>query len=146
MITKAISQRTSEMEWMPASSLKDIFGMDSTYNGDELAWIKSLSDRRADGKGFAYLLKLCPPDGKMINLVATSRSDEHSWVLDGGFCDRQGHKRAFPGGYKLNPIGHPHGALCAEETIGLVICTGEPDEIHEFKVIALRTTRTHNPP
>lgn len=136
-MTKAISQRTSEMEWTSASSLKGIFGMDSTYNGSELAWVKLLSDRRADGEGIAYLLKLCPPDGHMINLVATSRSDEHSWVLEGGFCDRQGHKRAFPGDYKLNPTGHSHGALCAEATVGLVICSGEPDEVHKFRVLDL---------
>lgn len=134
-MTKAISHRTAEIDWVPASKVRDIYIGGPDYNGKELAWVKVLSDRRIEGKGFAYMLKLCPPERKMINLVAVARSDEHVWLLEGGFCDRRGRQRAFPGDYKLNPEGHPHGALCAEETVALVICTGEPDETRELTVL-----------
>ena len=140
MLTKAISHRTSEIDWMPATKFVGTFRGDSIYNGSELVWVKMLSDRRADGEGFAYMLKLCPPKGQMINLVAAARSDEHVWILEGGYCDRAGRQRAFPGDYTLNPEGHPHGGFCAVETVALVICTGEPDEMREFLVLDFPTS------
>jgi hypothetical protein len=39
------------------------------------------------------------------------------------------------GGYSLDPKGQPHSAMIATETIALVICTGEPDEIKGMEIV-----------
>jgi len=56
---------------------------------------KVLSDRRSEGGGVAYLLKFTPPHGRLIRLVATARSDEHVFILEGGYCDKRGKPRRF---------------------------------------------------
>ncbi len=132
MSTKATFCRTAEMEWVQGS---EIYGNSAIYEGQDLVYLKFLSDRRSEGKGLSYLLKLCPPEGKIIKAVGKARSDEHIFILAGGFCDRTGKQHKFPGDYILNPEGHPHGTYCDVETISLVIYTGEPDEIIEFAVI-----------
>ena len=122
------------MEWIAGSK---VYGNASLYQGQELTYLKFLSDQRAEGKGHSYLLKLSPPQGKMIKAVANARSDEHIFTLSGGYCDRSGAQRTFPGDYILNPEGHPHGIFCAVETVNLQIYTGEGDEVIEFAVIDL---------
>jgi hypothetical protein len=49
-----------------------------------------LSDRRAQGGGLAYLLKLTPPPGKLVKAIAVSRSDEHVYLLEGGYSNKAG--------------------------------------------------------
>jgi hypothetical protein len=129
---KAIAARSSEIEWQPGSPL---FGGDSNYQGQELVHLKTLSDRRDDGGGIAYLIRFSPPPNKMIRLVAVARSEEHVYVLEGGYCNRAGKQLRFPGDYGLNPSGHPHSAFIGRETIGLAVYSGEPDEVREFAVI-----------
>jgi hypothetical protein len=118
--------------WEPASYR---FGKRSIYDGAQLTQEKVLSDRRSQGGGIAYLLKFKPPQGKLIKLVATARSDEHVYILEGGYCDKVGKQRRFPGDYGLNSKGHNHAAFIGKETVALVVYRGEPDEVREFAVI-----------
>ena len=132
METAAIFIRTSEISWIPASS---IYGESVLYEGKEIVFVKQLTNRLEKGKGVAYLIKFVPPEGKMIRTVAVARSDEHVYILEGGHCFRNGERRLFPGDYVLNPEGHPHAALVNIETTALVICTGATDEVKEITVI-----------
>lgn len=132
METDAIFIRTPKADWTPASS---IYGESVLYNGKEIVFVKRLTDRLEKGKGVAYLIKLLPPEGKMIRMVAVARSDEHVYILEGGHCYRNGERRLFPGDYVLNPEGHPHAALVNIETVALVICTGATDEVKEISAI-----------
>jgi len=97
--------------------------------------LKILSDRRGDGGGIAYLVKFSPPAGKLIKLVAIARSDEHVYILAGGYCNKAGEQLRWPGDYGLNPKGHPHSAFIGEETVNLAVYAGEPDEVLECTVI-----------
>lgn len=121
-----------DKSWTPASSAR---GEGALYNGKEIAFTKQLSNRLEYEKGVAYLIKLIPPEGKMLRTVAVARSDEHVYILEGGFCDKSGRQESFPGDYILNPEGHPHINLNIVETIALVICTGATDEIKDFTVV-----------
>jgi hypothetical protein len=111
------------------------FGKSSIYNGKPLVQEKALSDRRSAGGGIAYLLKFSPPQGKLIKLIATAQSDEHVYILEGGYCNKLGRQLRFPGDYGLNPQGHNHSAFIGCETVALVVYLGEPDEVHECDVI-----------
>ncbi len=128
---KAIHVRTNEANWIPASRS---LGEDALYEGRELAYLAVLSDRRAEGGGIAYLLKITPPPGKLVRAIAVARSDENVYLLEGGYTNKAGELIHFPGDCLLNPEGHPHGFFTSVETIELVICRGEPDEIREFGV------------
>jgi hypothetical protein len=130
--TDAIFIRTPEASWTPASS---IYGESVMYDGKDMVFVKQLTNRLDKGKGVAYLIKFIPPEGKMIRTVAVARSDEHVYILEGGYCYRNGEQRLFPGDYELNPEGHPHAALVNIETVALVICTGATDEVKEITVI-----------
>ncbi|MCL5043765.1 MAG: hypothetical protein M1336_00505 [Deltaproteobacteria bacterium] len=129
---KAIEVRKDEVKWAAGSTM---LGAGAVHQGRELLHRAVLSDRRAEGGGFAYLLRLTPPPGKLLRAIATSRSDEHVYLLEGGYCNKAGKLIHFPGDYLLNPEGHPHGFFVAVETRVLVICRGEPDEIREFGVV-----------
>lgn len=131
---KAIEVRKNNAHWIPASQ---VFGDGALDEGRELAYQAVLSDRRAEGAGIAYLLRLTPPPGKLVRAIAVSRSDEHVYLLKGGYCNKAGEMVRFPGDYILNPEGHPHGFFAAVETEVLVICRGEPDEIREFGAVDL---------
>src|SRR5689334_4838360 len=96
---------------------------------------KVLSDRRNAGGGIAYLLKFSPPDGKLIKLIATAQSDEHVYILQGGYCNKLAKQLRFPGDYEVNPRGHNHSAFIGSETVALVIYLGEPDDVHECDVV-----------
>ncbi len=129
---KAISVRTPDTKWTSAAS---VFGERAINNGKPLVQYKILSDRRSEGGGIAYMLKFSPPAGKLIKLVAVAQSDEHVYVLEGGYCNRAGEQLRFPGDYALNPEGHPHSAFIGVETVGIAVYAGEPDKVVELEVI-----------
>lgn len=118
--------------WTPGSAF---YGPDSIYRDRELFALKILSDRRAQGGGIAWLLSSMPPAGKLIKIVAVARSDEHVFPLEGGRVTKSGAPVRAAGGYTLNPKGQPHSALIAQESLTLVIYSGEPDEITALEVI-----------
>jgi len=129
---KAIEVKKNEVKWAPASSM---LGSGALYEGRELVDRAVLSDRRAEGGGIAYLLRIMPPAGKLVRVIAVARSDENVYLLEGGYCNKTGDLIHFSGDYILNPEGHPHGFFAAVETKVLVICRGEPDEIRDFGVV-----------
>jgi hypothetical protein len=129
---KAAKLIPDQIQWEPAVA---VFGDRLFHNGQPLVEFKPLSDRRADGAGVAYLIRFNPPAGKLLKVVATARSDEHVYLLDGGYCNRAGEGIAEPGAYGLNAAGRHHSAFCAVPTTALVIYRGEPDEIHDLAVV-----------
>jgi hypothetical protein len=129
---KAISLRTADVDWRPAL---DIYGEGSVRDDKALVQIKMLSDRRAEGGGMACMIKFSPPAGKLIKSVSVARSDEHVYLLEGGYCNRAGEQLRFPGHYGLNPAGHPHSAFIGRETVILAVYSGDPDDAREFEVI-----------
>ena len=92
METDAISIRTPETEWIPASS---IYGESVLYEDKEIVFVKQLTNRLEKGKGVAYLIKFIPPEGKIIRTIAVARSDEHVYILEDGHCFRNGERRLF---------------------------------------------------
>jgi hypothetical protein len=110
-------------------------GSCAVYQGEEIVQVKQLSDRRAEGDGSAWLVKFAPPSGKLIKIVATARSDEHVFNLEGGRGIKTGQPVRSSGGYTLNPKGQPHSAFIGQETVALVVYSGELDEIHSFEVV-----------
>jgi hypothetical protein len=118
--------------WTPGSPF---YGPDSIYHGRELFELKILSDRRAQGGGIAWLLKSMPPQGKLIKIVAVALSDEHVVPLEGGRTTKSGATIRAAGGYTLNPKGQPHSAFIGQESLTLVIYSGEPDEITAIEVV-----------
>jgi hypothetical protein len=135
---KGILLSTETQDWQSADYR---FGVVSADNGASIAQEKILSDRRNEGGGVGYLLKFTPPHGKLIRLVATARSDEHVFILEGGYCDKRGRPQRFPGDYGLNPSGHTHSAFIGKKTVALVIYAGEPDEVHECAVVQLEAAQ-----
>jgi hypothetical protein len=113
----------------------EMYGSAAFHEGQPILELKTLSDRRTEGGGVAYLLRASPPEGKLIKIVAVARSDEHIWNLSGGRANKAGLPAAGSGGYSLNPEGQPHSAMIASETTALVIYTGEPDEIKSIEII-----------
>jgi len=67
-----------------------------------------------------------PPAGKFIKIVAKALSDEHVFNLESGRDTKAAAPVRASGGYSLSPTGQPHSALIANETVSLVIYTGEP--------------------
>jgi hypothetical protein len=120
------------MEW---SSGVPFYGPAAVYDGKDVVQLKVLSDRRKDGGGIAWLVKMTPPPGKLIKIVAVALSDEHIFSLQGGRSTKSGERVQGAGGYGLNPKGQPHSAMIAEETMALVIYAGEPDEIRSMEVL-----------
>jgi hypothetical protein len=129
---KAEKLAVNKIEWQPAL---EVFGERVFYDGQPLVENKVLSDRRSDGAGVAYIVKFRPPKGKILKVVATARSDEHVYLLEGAHCNRAGEAIASPGTYGINPAGRPHSAFVATETTALVVYRGEPDEVHELEVV-----------
>jgi hypothetical protein len=119
-------------EWTPGAPF---YGPNAVYDGRDVVRLKVLSDRRAEGGGIAWLARFSPPPGKMIKIIATALSDEHSFIIEGGRATKSGEPRQTGGGYTLNPKGQPHSAFIAAETTALVIYAGEPDEIHSLDVV-----------
>jgi hypothetical protein len=114
-------------------------GPDAIYEGREIVQVKLLSDRRSDGGGSAWLVKFAPPPGKLIKIVATARSDEHVFNLEGGRGTKTGQPARSSGGYTLNPKGQPHSAFIGQETVAFVVYDGELDEVHSLEVVDIET-------
>jgi hypothetical protein len=110
-------------------------GPGAIFEGKEIVEAKLWSDRRSEGGGSAWLVKFSPPPGKLIKIVATARSDEHVFNLEGGRGAKTGQPARSSGGYTLNPKGQPHSAFIGQETVGLVIYSGELDEVHSMGVV-----------
>ena len=121
-------------EWTPGIPF---YGPAAVYDGKDIVQLKVLSDRRQEGGGIAWLVKLSPPPGKLIKIVAVALSDEHVFNLEGGRVTKTGQPARSSGGYTLNPKGQPHSALIGSETVSLVIYRGEPDEITSLEVVDL---------
>ena len=90
------------MEW---SSGIPFYGPAAVYDGKDIVQLKVLSDRRKDGGGIAWLVKMTPPPGKLIKIVAVALSDEHVFSLQGGRSTKSGERAQGAGGYGLNPKG-----------------------------------------
>jgi hypothetical protein len=129
---KAQKIEVADIQWEPAV---DVFGEHTFYNGRPLVENKVLSDRRAQGAGVAYMIRFKPPAGKLLKVVATARSDEHVYLLEGGYCNRVGEPIASPGAYGINAAGCAHSAFVARETTALIIYRDDPDEVHELTVV-----------
>ncbi len=121
-----------QAEWTPATPF---YGPAAVYDGHDIVQLKVLSDRRRKGGGIAWLAKFSPPPGKLIKIVATARSDEHVFNLEGGRGTKTGAPARATGGYTLNPTGQPHSAFIGAETVSLIVYTGEPDEIVSLEVV-----------
>src|SRR5262245_61408602 len=122
----------SSMEWASATPF---YGPNAVHDGRDIVQLKVLSDRRPQGGGIAWLVRVSPPPGKLVKIVATALSDEHVFNLQGGRVTKAGEPVRASGDYTLNPKGQPHGALIGTETVGLVIYAGEPDEIRSLEVV-----------
>jgi hypothetical protein len=121
-----------DIAWTPWT---EVFGDGAFYQGRPIIEVKTLSDRRAEGAGVAYLLRFSPPAGKLIKVVAVARSDEHVFNLAGGRTTKSGQPVSGAGGYSLNPDGQAHSAMLATETTAFVLYTGEPDEVKSVEVL-----------
>jgi hypothetical protein len=129
---ESINLDVETLDWGPAEAF---FGPGATHEGRPIVQLKVLSDRRPEGGGIAWLLRVAPPPGKVLKVVAVARSDEHIWTLQGGRGTKSGEIRRGAGSYGLNPTGKPHSAFIGEETIALVIYTGEPDQVTALEVM-----------
>jgi hypothetical protein len=123
---------SSDIDWKAAT---DVFGDRVFQGGQTLVENKVLSDRRAEGGGIAYLVKFNPPSGALLKVVATARSDEHVYLLQGAYCNRAGESIAAPGAYGINAGGRQHSAFIGAETVALVVYRGEPDEVVQLEVV-----------
>lgn len=124
-----------DIDAIPWRAGTDFCGSGAIYDGQEIVQVKLLSDRRAEGGGSAWLVKFSPPPGKLIKIIATARSDEHAFGLEGGRTTKTGEPTRAPAGYWLNTEGQPHSAFIAEESIAFVLYTGELDEVHSLEVV-----------
>jgi hypothetical protein len=134
----SIRANPDEIAWTPWT---EAFGDGAFYQGTPIIEAKTLTDRRAEGGGVAYLLRFRPPEGKLIKIVAVARSDEHVFNLSGGRVTKSGQPVSASGGYSLNPDGQPHSAMIAAETTAFVLYTGEPDEVKSVEVLDLEPER-----
>jgi len=134
----SIRANPDEIAWTPWT---EAFGDGAFYQGTPIIEAKTLTDRRAEGCGVAYLLRFRPPEGKLMKIVAVARSDEHVFNLSGGRATKSGQPVSASGGYSLNPDGQPHSAMIAAETTAFVLYTGEPDEVKSVEVLDLEAER-----
>src|SRR4051794_1843202 len=123
------------------TSAVPFYGPEAVHDGKDVVQLKILSDRRRHGGGIAWLVKFSPPPGKLIKIVATARSDEHVFSLEGGRSTKSGRPAQSSGGYSLNPKGQPHSAMIAEESVSLIVYAGEPDDINALEVVAIAPAR-----
>jgi hypothetical protein len=129
---QSISVDTEAMDW---TSGVPFYGPGAVHGGRDVVQLKVLSDRRSEGGGIAWLVRMTPPEGKVIRIVAVALSDEHIFGLEGGRGTKSGERLRARGNYGLNPKGKPHSAFIGTETVSLVIYNGEPDEIRSLDVI-----------
>jgi hypothetical protein len=123
------------------TSAVPFYGPEAVHHGKEVVQLKVLSDRRRQGGGIAWLVKFSPPPGKLIKIVATARSDEHVFSLEGGRSTKSGKPARSSGGYSLNPKGQPHSAMIAEESVSFIVYAGEPDEINSLEIVPVSPAR-----
>ena len=124
-----------DIETVPWTVGTAFCGPDAIFEGKEIVQVKMLSDRRSEGGGSAWLVKFVPPPGELIKIVATARSDEHVFNLEGGRGTKTGQSARSSGGYTLNPKGQPHSAFIGQEIVGLVVYSGELDEVYSLEVV-----------
>jgi hypothetical protein len=120
------------VEWI---SGVPFYGPDCVYEGKDLVQLKILTDRRSEGGGISWIARFQPPPGKLIKIVAMALSDEHIFGLEGGRSNKAGERVRGGGGYGLNTKGQPHSAMIAQETVSLIVYTGEPDEVRSMEVV-----------
>jgi hypothetical protein len=120
------------LDWRPASAK---YGCAAVHNGREIMQSAILSDRRRQGGGLALLSKVSPPPEKLVKIVAIARSDEHVFNLAGGRATKSGQPARADCDYTLHPEGQVHSVLIADETLSLVIYSGEPDQNLAFEVV-----------
>ncbi|OCB03267.1 hypothetical protein BBC27_08720 [Acidithiobacillus ferrivorans] len=124
-------------EQIPWTAGSQALGDISLFQDTETVHFKMLSDRRSEGGGMAQIVRFSPPAGMLIKIVANARSDEHIYILSGGHGDKSGRQRLYPGDYLLHPKGLAHGAFLAIETTVFQVYSGEPDELVDFKIVAI---------
>ncbi len=121
-----------EVEW---TSAVPFYGAGAVYEGRDIVQLKVLCDRRPVGGGISWIVKFTPPPGKLIKIIAVALSDEHVFILEGGRATKSGRPTRTSGGYSLNPQGQVHSAMIASDMTGLVVYTGEPDEVKSIEVV-----------
>ena len=121
-----------KMDW---ASAVPFYGPAAQYDGRDIVQLKVLSDRRGEGGGISWIVRFAPPPGKLIKIVATALSDEHVFNLMGGRATKSGQRARSSGAFAVNPKGQPHSAMIAEETMALVVYSGEPDRIDAMEVV-----------
>ena len=99
----------TDPETMPWAPGFELYGPATLYQGKPILELKTLSDRRAEGGGVAYLLRASPPAGKLIKIIAVARSDEHVFNLSGGRANKSGKPVGAPGG------AQPQGAAAQRD-------------------------------
>src|SRR5215469_14218081 len=87
----SIRTEPDSVAWTPWT---EVFGDGAFYEDRPIIETKTLSDRRNEGGGIAYLLRFRPPEGKLIKIVAVARSDEHIFYLGGGGQPSRGSRSA----------------------------------------------------
>ncbi|MFZ3233833.1 MAG: hypothetical protein WA417_02605 [Stellaceae bacterium] len=124
-----------DIETAPWTAGTAFCGPAAIFEGKEIVQVKLLGDRRSEGGGSAWLVKFSPPPGKLIKIVATARSDEHVFNLEGGRGTKTGQPARSSGGYTLNPKGQPHSAFIGQETVAFVVYDGELDDVDSLAVV-----------
>ncbi len=122
------------IEW---TSAVPFYGPGAIHDGRDVVQLKILTDRRHEGGGIMWIARFLPPPGKLIKIVAVALSDEHIFNLEGGRGTKSGQPARGAGGYGLNTKGQPHSAMISNETMSLIIYTGEPDEVRSIEVLDL---------
>jgi len=98
--------------------------------------LKVLSDRRSEGGGIAWLVRMTPPAGKLSGSSPWRCRMSTSSVWRVAVATKSGEQLRAKGNYGLNAEGaKPHSAFIGTETVSLVIYNGEPDEIRSIDVI-----------
>lgn len=99
------------------------------------AWCKVLRHHPETGR-FVCLLRVVPPPGRLVRIVARTRSTEEALTLSGRVYDARGRPASRKGEYVRRPPGSFHSAYYGEEVIALVAYDGEPEEILAFEEVA----------
>ena len=73
--------------------------------------------------------------GQAMKIVATARSDEHVFNLEGGRGTKTGRRHDRRAVTRSIPTGQPHSAFIGVETVAYIVYTGEPDEIVSLEVV-----------
>src|SRR5260221_12855085 len=93
------------------TSAVPFYGPAAMYDGKDIVQLKVLSDRRKEGGGIAWLVKMTPPPGKLIKIVANALSDEHILSLQGGSSTKRGDLDPGAGDYILHSHMQPYFAM-----------------------------------